>query len=296
MLDIKLIREDSATVKKNLERRNNPDFVKMLSSLLKADGEWRELLSEAGALRESRNKVSLQIAEAKKKGGSTKALQAKASKIPAKIQKVEEMKADAEARMKASLLRLPNLLDKSVPDGDAVASKVVKVSGRQPKFDFKPRDHLEILRDLGMIDAERGAKVAGHGFYYLKGDAVVLDMALMRFAVDFLRRRDFILVEPPLMMNFDSMMGAEDMADFQDQIYKIADEDLFLIGTSEHPIAAMFKGDVLEDGDLPVHVAGVSPCFRKEVGSHGKYTKVAEHSIRIMGRSATFYMVGLYYF
>ncbi len=274
MLDIKLIRENPGAVRKNLARRNNAQILKMFDELTDVDKEWRKIVAEVNELRASRNKVSMQIAAAKKEGKHDKKLMSEAAKIPEKIQNLEAAKAELDAKMKSVLLRLPNLLDKSVPDGkDADDNKVLRKHGKPPEFAFEPKDHLEILRGLNMIDVERGAKSAGHAFFYLKGDAVLLDLALVRFAVDFLHKKDYTIVGTPLMLNLEATMGAEDMDGFRDQIYKIEGEDLFLIATSEHPLAAMFMGDVLDNEDLPAVFAGVSPCFRKEVGSHGKYTK-----------------------
>jgi seryl-tRNA synthetase len=274
MLDIKLIREDPKVIRKNIERRKNPNFLKMFDELVDIDKEWRGNLSKLNELREYRNKISVKIAESKKKGKTDKKLMEEAAKIPKSIKEKEEKNAELESKMKSLLLRLPNILHESVPDGkDSSENKIIRVHGEKPKFDFKPKDHLEILTQLGMIDQERGSKAAGHAFFYLKGDAVLLDIALQKFAIDFLCEKDFKIIGPPLMLNYEAASGAEDLTTFQDQIYKIESEDLFLIPTSEHPIAAMHMNEVIDMIDLPLKYAGVSPCFRKEVGAHGKYTR-----------------------
>lgn len=144
--------------------------------------------------------------------------------------------------------------------------------GKQ-SFSFKPKNHLEIAEQLGMIDMERAAKIAGHGFYYLKGQLVLLEIALQRFALDFLAKRGFTLVRPPYMMSRAAYEGVTSLGDFEDVLYKIEGEDLHLIATSEHPMAAMYMDETLLAGELPVKLAGISACFRKEVGAHGKYTK-----------------------
>lgn len=274
MLDIRLIREDPISVRKNLARRGNKEFLEMFDELAGIDEKWRKMVAEVNSLRESRNKVSKQISEAKKSKKPADDLMKRAAEIPKKIDEIEKKKSVLDEKIQAILLRLPNLLDDSVPVGkDEKDNKVVRESGKPPKFAFKPKDHLEILKGLDMIDVERGANAVGHAFFYLKGDAVLLDMALQRFALDYLHRKDFTIVSPPLMLNLDSMTGAEDMEDFRDQIYKVEGEDLFLIGTSEHPIAAMRKREVIDKKELPLTFAGISPCFRKEVGAHGKYTR-----------------------
>lgn len=274
MLDIKAIREDPAAVRKNLARRNNKPFLQMFDELLEVDKEWRKAVSELNVLRSERNRLSMEIGKAKKEGKEDKKAMREAGKIPKQMEKLEAERADLEVKMKSLLMRLPNMLHESVHDGkDAGDNKVGKVAGKKPDFDFEPKDHLEILQGLGMLDMEKGASVAGHAFAYLKGDLVLLDMAISKFALDFLRRKGFTIVEPPLMLNMEAAMGAEDLTTFEDQIYKIEGENLFLIPTSEHPIAAMMMNENIDRQDLPVLFAGVSPCFRKEVGAHGKYTK-----------------------
>lgn len=274
MLDIKLIREDPKVVRDNLARRNNPTILEMFDELVKLDGDWRKSVAELNELRSSRNKISMQIAEAKKNKQDAKTLMEQAAEIPKKVKELETRSTDLDEKTKGLLLRLPNLLHESVPDGKSEKdNKVVRKHGQQPKFDFQPKDHLEILTNLNLIDQERGAKTAGHAFFYLKGSAVLLDMALQRFAIEFLRSKDFTIIEPPFMLNYKAASGAEDLTTFQDQIYKIDGEDLFLIPTSEHPIAAMHMDEAIDIAELPLKYAGISPCFRKEVGAHGKYTR-----------------------
>jgi seryl-tRNA synthetase len=132
---------------------------------------------------------------------------------------------------------------------------------------------VEIASELGLIDFEHAAKVSGHGFYYLKGDLARLDFAIMTYTIDFLRDRDYTLVEPPLMMHRKPYLGVTDLEFFGDQLYKIENDDLYLIATSEHPMAAINMDEVILQKDLPIKYVGISPCFRKEVGTHGKYTK-----------------------
>jgi len=161
-----------------------------------------------------------------------------------------------------------------VPVGkDETANEIVRVLGRPPKFDFKAKNHLEIAQDLGLIDTERAAKVAGHGFYYIKDALVKLDLAIINYAIDFMTRKGYRLLEPPFMMHKKPYMGATDLETFEDQLYKIEGEDLYCIATAEHPLAAFHMDEVIEQKDLPVKLVGFSTNFRKEVGAHGKYTK-----------------------
>ncbi len=274
MLDIKLIRENPGVVYENLKRRQNEEYLEMFDKLQKEDKRWRELVAEVNSLRQKRNELSIKVAHAKKEKDSVGKLLKEAAKIPAQIKKTEGEMSKHEEQVKYYLMRLPNLLHESVPYGkDENENKVVKIVGRPPKFSFEPKGHLEILQGLGLIDVERAAKVVGHGFFYLKGDLVALDLALQRFALDFLKKKGFEIIEPPFMLNKDSYMGVTDLEFFHDQLYKVENEDLYMIATAEHPMGAMLKDEVVERGDLPIKLAGISPCFRKEVGAHGKYTK-----------------------
>ncbi|NOZ81821.1 MAG: serine--tRNA ligase [Candidatus Micrarchaeota archaeon] len=274
MLDIKLIRNDPEFVRKNLERRGDPEVLKLFDEVREADFKWRETVSLLQKLREERNRTGKQIAKMKKSGENVAELVKKMGEISREIEILEEKEQVLRDHIKSILMRLPNLLHESVPFGeDENDNVVIRTWGSPPKFDFEPRNHLEICEALGLIDRERASKVSGRGFLYLRGKLVLLDMALQRFAMDFLIKRGFIPVEPPFMMRTEPYEGVTDLADFEDVLYKVEGYDLRLIATSEHPIAAMFKDEVLLLKDLPLKFAGISPCFRKEVGTHGKYTK-----------------------
>jgi len=161
-----------------------------------------------------------------------------------------------------------------VPVGkDESANEIIRVVGKPPKFDFPPKNHLEIAQGLGLIDAERAAKVAGRGFYYLKDSLARLDFAIMQYAMDFMTRRGYRLVEPPFLLRREAYMGATDLDFFEQQLYKVEGEDFFMVATAEHPLAALYMNEVIEQKDLPIRLVGFSTNFRKEVGAHGKYTK-----------------------
>jgi seryl-tRNA synthetase len=274
MLDIKLIREHPEIVRSNLEKRGDTAKLKMLDDLIQFDVEWRQLLTRANELRRRRNIVTEEIARLKKEGKDASKAVEEAKNIPREIQKLEAEVEDCREKVNDLLLRLPNLLHESVPVGkDESANEIVRVVGKPPKFDFSPKNHLELAENLGLIDAERAAKVSGHGFYYLKDSLVLLDFAMMHFTVDFLMKQGFSVVEPPFMMHKKAYMGATDLEMFEDQLYKAEGEDLYLIATAEHPLAAMYMDEVIEKKNLPMRLVGVSTNFRKEVGAHGKYTK-----------------------
>ncbi len=274
MLDIKLIRDNSEIVKQNLKKRNDPVKMKILDELLKVDKKWRELQTEMNQLRQKRNQISLEISKLKKAGKSVKTKLINAKKVDLIIEKNQGILLELETKEKHFLMTIPNILHESVPLGkDDTYNVEVRKWGEVPKFDFQPQDHLTILHNLNLIDVDRGAKVAGERFYYLKGDLVLLDMALQKFALDVLRKKDFTIISPPLMIRRKPYEGVIDLSDFEQVTYKIENEDAYLIATSEHPMGAMFADEILDSSKFPLMFAGISPCFRKEVGSHGKYTR-----------------------
>ena len=274
MLDIKLIRENPDIVRNDLKKRGDLEKLKMLDDLIKYDETWRQSLTELNEHRHRLNVITAEIASLKKSGKDASRQVEEAKRIPQEIKKLEEQVEECREKVDRILLRLPNILHESVPFGkDETENVVVKIVGKPPKFDFKPKGHVEIAQDLGLIDFDRAAKVAGHGFFYLKGDLARLDYAIMNYTMDFLRKRGYTLVEPPFMIHKKPYLGVTDLEFFGDQLYKLENEDLYLIATSEHPMAATFMDEVIDKKDLPIKFVGASPCFRKEVGAHGKYTK-----------------------
>lgn len=274
MLDIKLIREKPQIIKKNLKKRKDEEKIKWVDDAVELDKKWRASLKKAERLRKKRNEVTREIAQLKteKKSASKQIKEIKS--IPEKIRKLEEKNRKYREKLDWYLMRLPNLLHESVPAGkEDEDNVVVRTWGKTPSFDFKPKNHLEILQDLGLIDSERAAKVAGHGFFYLKDKLALLDYALIKFTIDFMIKRGYVLIEPPFLLKRKPYEGVVDLDDFENVMYKVENEDLYLIATAEHSMAAMFMNEVLDKKDLPIKLVGVSPCFRKEIGSHGKYTK-----------------------
>jgi seryl-tRNA synthetase len=274
LLDIKLIRENPEVVRMNLGRRGDAEKLQMLEELINLDSAWRRLLTEANELRHKRREVNNEVAALKKAAKDAKKQIEKGRRLDDEIVALEQQVEQHKQRVNHILMTLPNMLHESVPFGkDENDNAEVKAWGEPPKFGFKPINHMEIAQGLGLIDEERGAKVAGHGFYYLKGDLVLLDLALQRFAIDTLFKKGYNVVEPPFMMRRKPYEGVTDLADFENVMYKVENEDLYMIATAEHPLAAMFMDEVLLKDELPIKLAGVSSCFRKEVGAHGKYTK-----------------------
>ncbi len=274
MLDIKLIREHPEVVIENLKRRGATEKIEMFQHLIEYDKKWRRFLTRTNELRHQRKVLTNQIASLKKGGQAVDGKIREAQGILVKIEELEENVKIYRQKADDVLLTLPNILHESVPVGkDETENVVLRSWGKPPEFDFEPRSHLQIGLDLGLIDAERAAKVAGRGFYYLKEELVLLDYAILRYAIDFMMDRGYELLEPPFMMRKLPYMGVTDLDFFADQLYKIVKEDLYLVATAEHPLAAYFMDEVIEEKDLPVKFVGTSSCFRKEVGTHGKYTK-----------------------
>jgi len=274
MLDIKFIRESSQLVRDNLNKRGNPENIKMLDSLIDLDRKWRQGLTRLNDLRHERKLVTVEIAKLKKTGKDADTEVAKAKGIDAEISEIEKEVAVAEEKEKDLLMRLPNLLHDSVPVGKDESENVqVRTWGRPPAFKFPVKNHIDLSLDLGIIDMERAGKVSGSRFYYLQREAVLLDMALMNFAMEEMVKKGYTPIEPPYLMRKEAYEGVTALGDFEDVLYKIENENLYLIATSEHPMAAMFQGEVLKEQDLPVKLAGVSTCFRKEAGAHGKDTR-----------------------
>ena len=274
MLDIRLIRENPEIVRRNIARRNDPEKLRLLDEVIELDMRWRELTTRVNELRRRRNELSEEIGRLVKEGKDPSELRRMAERIPDMIKEAEEERDKCWEGVRNGLMRLPNLLHDSVPYGvDESQNVEVRRWGEPPRFSFQPRSHVEVASALGVIDFERAAKVSGAGFYYLKNELVLLDYAIIRFAIDHLLSKGYTLIEPPFMLRRRPYEGATDLSDFERVMYKVEGEDLYLIATSEHSIAAMFMDEVLNAEDLPIKLVGVSPCFRREVGTHGKYTK-----------------------
>ncbi len=274
MLDIKLLRETPEIVKKDLDRRHDTEKLKWVDDLLKYDKEWRQLIQEINDFRYKRNVITQEIAELKKQKKDASRKLKEAQEIPRKIEELEKKAEDYQEKIKYIQMRLPNILHESVPFGkDDKDNVVIRTWGKPLKFDFEPKNHLDILQGLGLIDVERAAKVSGHGFFYLKNDLARLDLAIAQYGIDIMMKRGYTFIIPPYMIHKEPFIGVTDFEFFEEQIYKIEKEDLYLIATAEHPLGAMLKDEILNKDDLPLKFCGFSPCFRKEVGAHGKYTK-----------------------
>lgn len=271
MLDPKIFKENPQVIKDMLKARSlDFDF----DGLIESDQKRREYIIKTDELRKKKNEIGLDISEKKKAGKDIAPVLSEMKKISEELSKLEILQDENEKKHRRLAYSIPNLIHESVPIGtDENANKKVRMWGKIPNFDFKINDHIDIAEKLELVDLERAAKVAGARFYYLKNELVKLNQALIHYALDFLSEKKFTLIQPPYMINRESMEGSVITEDFEDVIYKIEDEDLYMIGTSEHAMAAMHSDEIIEGKDLPLRYAGVSPCFRKEAGAHGRDQK-----------------------
>jgi len=271
MLDPKLIKERPEIIRNMLKARA-VEFD--LDGLIESDQKRREFIIKTDDLRKKKNQVAITISEKKKAGEDASSILAEMKNISIELTKFESEQENIERKYLKLASTIPNLVDESVPIGpDESANKEIKKWGNIPKFDFKIKDHIDISEDLNLVDLERAAKVAGARFYYLKNDLVRLNQALIHFGLDFLAEKGYSLVQPPYMINRESMEGAVIAEDFEEVIYKVQEEDLYMIGTSEHAMAAMHSKEIIEGKNIPMKYAGISPCFRKEAGAHGRDQK-----------------------
>ncbi len=274
MLDIKLFRENPGIIKKNLEKRKETEKLKWVDKVTGLDKEYRELKNKLQEMRHRKNRVSEEINELKKQGKGISEKIKEIKSIPEKIKKAEEKTAKLQEQIRYYLMRIPNIMHDSVPYGkDDTENVELRKVGKVKKFDFKLVSHGELAEKLGIADFSKARDVAGAGFYYLFGELALLNRALETYSIDFMTKKGFKLSIPPLALRRKPYEGVTDLSDFENVMYKVEDEDLYLIATSEHPIAAYMMDRVFEEDELPVCIVGFSPCFRKEIGSHGIDTR-----------------------
>jgi len=270
MLDIKMIRENPENIRKMLKDR---DVQFDLDLLLELDKKRREMIISTDNLRKKKNEMSIKISETKKMGNEATQIIQEMQVVSKELANLEEVQNKTESEYSKLALTIPNVLHESVPCGDDSANKEIRKWGTIPQFDFEVKDHIDISENLNLLELERAAKTAGARFYYLKDDLVKLNQSLIQFGLDFLSEKGYTLSQPPYMINRKAMEGAVILDDFEDVIYKIEDQDLYLIGTSEHAMVSMYADEILDGNSLPSRYAAISPCFRKEAGAHGKDQK-----------------------
>ena len=268
MIDLKDLRERPGVYQKNMKRKGRDE--KIVKEILGLDEEWRGVKLRSDKLRGNRNRVSKGINEAKKKGENVSGLLKQAKAIPGKIRKLEEKEKSVFESLQARLHDVPNLMHDKVPSGkDESENKVLKKVGKIGKFGFPVKNHVEVAEGLDIVDFDASAKVAGNGFYYLKKDLGMLNRALINFAIDFMEKKGYDYIEPPLMVSKEVAAAAGDLNAFKDALYKVDGADSYLIPTAEYGILGMLSGKTIKEEDLPLKFFGYSMCFRKEIGSHG---------------------------
>ena len=271
MLDMALVRNNPEIIQQMLKKRH---LKYPFNNLILLDKERRRLVSSIQDLKHERNRVSSEIAIMKKQNMDVSEKILEMKHISELITSGDIKTREFDNQISNMVNDLPNIPSDSVTDGLGEDDNVVlRKSGVIPTFDFEPKDHIDIVQNLGLINFEQASKVSGARFYFLKGDLVRLNYALINYALDFLYKKGWILIQPPYMLKKEAIKGSIILSDFEDVIYKIENEDLYLIGTSEHAIASMHMNEVLTGDELPLRYAGISPCFRKEVGAHGRDTK-----------------------
>ena len=270
MLDIKFIRENPNLVKENIKKKFQNDKIKLVDEVIDKDEKYRVLLQQVEKLRHKRNVVTKEINDLKKQGKDIKTKLKEAKAIPKKINVKDEKIKQLKNEIKELLFNIPNIIHKSVPIGKDNSENVEREKiGNPKKFSFPIKSHVEICENLEIADFDNSACVSGKGFFYLKGDLALLNQALIRFGIDFMVKQGYTYVEPPLMIREQILNGVFSHKEIEELSYKIEDEDLFLIATSEHPLIGMFINQTVNKDKLPIKISCYSQCFRKEVGSHG---------------------------
>ena len=271
MLDPKIILQNIEKVREMLANRD-VDFD--LDELVKLDKQRRDLIKKTDEIRKKKNDISIEVAQKKKSGQDVTQIIKEMQEVSAKLSGLEETQTKVNESYTRFMFTIPNLIHDSVPIGkDETANKEIRKWGNVPQFDFDVKNHIDISQSLDLLDIERAAKIAGARFYYLKNDLVMLNQALIKYALDYLSEKKYTLVQPPYLINRKSMEGVIITEDFENVIYKVENDDLYLIGTSEHALAAMHADEILDGKKLPIRYAGISTCFRKEAGAHGKDQK-----------------------
>ncbi len=270
MIDPKFLKDNPHLIKDMLKRRK---VEYPFSELLDLDKKRRDLIIETQNLRHRKNTLSQSIAKKKKNQESVEKELDEMKNVGEMMHSLEGEKSRVEKRYSELIYSIPNILDESVPTGDSDKDNIViRMHDDYIKSGFKS-DHVNLANSLGLIDMERAAKISGARFYFLKSELVKMNQALINYALDFLAEHSYQLIQPPFMLRNDAIKGSIIVDDFKDVIYKIENEDLFLIGTSEHAMASMYMDEILDSRKLPLRYASISPCFRKEAGAHGKDMK-----------------------
>ena len=269
MIDIKFLRENPDVVRASQKARG--EDVSIIEKALAADEVRKSALDQFETLRAEQNLLSKTVASAK--GEEKAALLESAKALASKVKDADAKRAQSEAEAKALIMQISNVIDPQAPIGKEEDFVVIEHVGKPRDFDFQPKDHIELGKLLGAIDTERGAKVAGSRSYYLTGAGAMLEFALVNFAITSANKAGFTPVIPPVLVNSAAMEGTGFLGQAAENVYHLEKDDVYLVGTSEVPLAAMHMDEILATEKLPMRYAGYSTCFRREAGTYGKDTR-----------------------
>ena len=269
MIDVKLLRDNPELVRSSQKARG--ESVDVVDQALAADEARRSAIVEFEALRAEQNTLSKSVGAAK--GDEKTALLEKAKALSAKVKEAEAKKSSTEAAFRDVALNISNIVDPQAPIGGEADFKVIEEIGKPRQFDFEPKDHVELGKILGAIDVERGAKVSGARFYYLTGVGALLELALVNYAIASATKAGFIPVIPPVLVKPAAMEGTGFLGQAAENVFHLKEDDFYLVGTSEVPLAAYHMDEIVDEKKLPLRYSGYSPCFRREAGSYGKDTR-----------------------
>ena len=272
MLDIKFVRENPDLVRENIKKKFQDAKLPLVDEVLELDKALRDARVKGDELRAERNSKSQEVGNLmrEKKIDEANAIKAKVSEINKELEDIEAKEADLSAKIKEKMMVIPNIIDASVPIGKDDSENVENEKFGEPVVpNFEVPYHADIMARLNGLDKDSAGRTSGNGFYYLMGDVARLHSAMISYARDFMIDKGFTYCIPPFMIRSDVVNGVMSFAEMEAMMYKIEGEDLFLIGTSEHSMIGKFKGQIVKEEELPLTLTSYSPCFRKEVGSHG---------------------------
>ena len=272
MLDIKFLRENKDVVKENIKKKFQDEKLPLVDEVVKLDEEFRKLKNNQDELRSKRNTISNEIGALMREGKKEEGLAKKeeVNKINEEIAKEEAREGELQEEIKGIMMKIPNIIDESVPIGKDDSENVeIEKFGEPVVPEYEIPFHGDILERMNGLDKEASGRTSGNGFYYLIGDAARLHEALIAYARDYMINAGFTYCIPPFMIHGDVVNGVMSFAEMENMMYKIEGEDLYLIGTSEHSMIGKFKDQIVKEDMLPITMTSYSPCFRKEVGAHG---------------------------
>ncbi len=274
MIDLRQLRQDPDSVRSRLARRLDPAVDAMLEDILALDIQRRALLLRVESLKSERNKATEAVARRKRAKESADDLMADLRASGDKVRVLDAELREVETALEARALEVPNLPSPECPDGDASANAVVRTWGTAPRFDFEPRPHWELGERLGILDFPRGAKLSGSGFPVFVGLGARLVRALENFMLDLhTREHGYVEVSPPLLLNQASLLGTGQLPKFEEELYSIERDALYLLPTAEVPVTNLHRDEILDGASLPIGYVASTPCFRREAGAHGKDTR-----------------------